>query len=753
MISYEVFFDERARSAVRAGGQVLVVPTNTASYRSTQVPTQELAAARLRAWETGRWLLQVTPTGYTAIVGPTGKVVQRTTLDEQRVIEGTVPRETGHTVYVTLGDTPIALLALLVTAELGIRPPGPPGTPPRPVEPPVVTSAPEHPGVGVLFVCTGNMCRSPMAEAFLRAELATRGVPVAVASAGFVTEGAAPPPEVVRVMGAAGIDVSAHRSRRIGAELVERRRCGGHHDPAAPGRAHHRVPRRLQPELHLRRMLHRGERIGPRRSGEPLEQWAGRIHGGRARSSGLELGPGGDVDDPMGGPLRDYERARRTLAGMAARLAVLLDPTGPDRTRPDPTAPTAPPPPPPPPSRPPIDPTDPVTRPTRPTPPARPPRTAGCEEAWPSLTRLLPRVTVSCSWPETPPCGSRCWSTAGTRTRAARASTPGTCRASSSTSATRSRCSPASRGPCSMKASATCRFRAWTCTASPTRSGSRDRREFHSRIDLAEFGLMCTAGFPEPLTFSWRVRRELAKRAGQFDVVHDNQTFGRGLLGVMADGWPLARAPATTRSPSTGPSTSSTPTTLRRKVTLRRWYGFLRHAEAGGPAGAADPDRVHVVEARHRPAVRHPPRTARRRAHRRRPHPLPPSARGRPGPRAHHDDRERRRAVQGPAPAGGGAWPSFAPNAPTPTWWSSAGSAPTAPSPRPSTGSGCAGRSRSSPGSATTAWSSCTPRRPWRSCRRCTRGSPCRRWRRWRARCRSWRRPAGPSPRWSAKTG
>jgi apolipoprotein N-acyltransferase len=116
MISYEVFFDERARSGVRAGGQVLVVPTNTASYRSSQVPTQELAAARLRAWETGRWLLQVTPTGYSAVVGPTGKVTKRTTLGEQAVLEATVPRETGRTVYVTIGDAPIALLALLVVA-------------------------------------------------------------------------------------------------------------------------------------------------------------------------------------------------------------------------------------------------------------------------------------------------------------------------------------------------------------------------------------------------------------------------------------------------------------------------------------------------------------------------------------------------------------------------------------------------------------------------------------------------------------
>ena len=116
MISYEVFFDARARGGVRAGGQLLVVPTHTASYRSSQVPTQELAADRLRAWETGRWLVQVTPTGYSGIVTPTGKVVARSTLGRQEVIEGTVARETGRTVYVVVGDTPVALLALAALA-------------------------------------------------------------------------------------------------------------------------------------------------------------------------------------------------------------------------------------------------------------------------------------------------------------------------------------------------------------------------------------------------------------------------------------------------------------------------------------------------------------------------------------------------------------------------------------------------------------------------------------------------------------
>ena len=127
--------------------------------------------------------------------------------------------------------------------------------------------------------------------------------------------------------------------------------------------------------------------------------------------------------------------------------------------------------------------------------------------------------------------------------------------------------------------------------------------EFRSPIDVAEFAVMCTAGFPEPRTFSWRVRRQLAARAGQFDVVHDNQTFGRGLLGVMADGWPLI---GTCHHPITVDRALDLEhaENWRRRLTLRRWYGFLGHAEAGGPPGPADPDRFVLVEAGHRRAVR-----------------------------------------------------------------------------------------------------------------------------------------------------
>jgi glycosyltransferase involved in cell wall biosynthesis len=99
-------------------------------------------------------------------------------------------------------------------------------------------------------------------------------------------------------------------------------------------------------------------------------------------------------------------------------------------------------------------------------------------------------------------------------------------------------------------------------------------KEFRSWVDVLEFGLMGTAGFPEPLTFSLRVRRVLAERAGQFDLVHDNQCFGRGLLGVMDDGWPMM---ATLHHPITVDRALdlSHASTVKRKLSLRRWYGFL----------------------------------------------------------------------------------------------------------------------------------------------------------------------------------
>jgi apolipoprotein N-acyltransferase len=110
-VSYEVFFSGRARAAAQAGGRLLLVPTNASSFRTSQVPGQELAAARLRAIETGRSTVQAAPTGYSAVVDHAGNVVTRTPLGSRAVLNDRAVVRTGSTPATTLGTWPWVLLA------------------------------------------------------------------------------------------------------------------------------------------------------------------------------------------------------------------------------------------------------------------------------------------------------------------------------------------------------------------------------------------------------------------------------------------------------------------------------------------------------------------------------------------------------------------------------------------------------------------------------------------------------------------
>ena len=100
-------------------------------------------------------------------------------------------------------------------------------------------------------------------------------------------------------------------------------------------------------------------------------------------------------------------------------------------------------------------------------------------------------------------------------------------------------------------------------------------REFRDLVDVEEFLTMCAAGFPEPKTFSKRVARLLADRVDDFDVVHDNQVLGYGMLEIERLGLPLI---TTVHHPITFDRKIdlAAATSWRKKLTLRRWYSFLR---------------------------------------------------------------------------------------------------------------------------------------------------------------------------------
>ena len=101
------------------------------------------------------------------------------------------------------------------------------------------------------------------------------------------------------------------------------------------------------------------------------------------------------------------------------------------------------------------------------------------------------------------------------------------------------------------------------------------RKEFRDSIDVLEYGSMCVAAFPEPLTFSLRAARELARRGAGFDVVHDNQSLGYGLLQIERSGLPVVATVHHPCSIDRDLAVAAAPD-WKRRASLKRWYSFTR---------------------------------------------------------------------------------------------------------------------------------------------------------------------------------
>ena len=172
--------------------------------------------------------------------------------------------------------------------------------------------------VNVLFVCTGNLCRSPIAEALMRQRSGRVGLDVDVKSSGLIRDDVAVPGEVAEAGALFGLDLSEHRSRTLAVVDIEWADI-----VLGMAREHVReVVVTRQPAwprcFTLREIVRRARSVGPRRSDEDVEIWLARLHQGRRAADLMGLDVSDDIEDPLGGPIEGYHT-------MARELSLLVD--------------------------------------------------------------------------------------------------------------------------------------------------------------------------------------------------------------------------------------------------------------------------------------------------------------------------------------------------------------------------------------------------------------------------------------------
>ncbi|QGP91774.1 Protein-arginine-phosphatase [Neomoorella glycerini] len=166
---------------------------------------------------------------------------------------------------------------------------------------------------GILFVCTGNTCRSSMAAAIAAHIKEERGLDIDIASAGLAArEGDPATPQAIQAVAAMGIDLQDHRARQVTGALVEEAGL-----ILTMTRAHKEYLLRLYPEARgktftLKEYVRDGEeKPSP---GEPREET-----GARAAAEEPPVTVDDDIPDPFGRPLEVYQATARELAELVGQ--------------------------------------------------------------------------------------------------------------------------------------------------------------------------------------------------------------------------------------------------------------------------------------------------------------------------------------------------------------------------------------------------------------------------------------------------
>ena len=126
-ICYEVVYPRITATQVEHGAEVIITITNDAWYDGTYAPRQHLNQARLRAVEADRWLLRAATTGISAVVDPTGRVLQEIPMGKGGTIYAKFAAKKTLTPYVRYGDwfawvsVFVVVIVLIVNAKCKVQ--------------------------------------------------------------------------------------------------------------------------------------------------------------------------------------------------------------------------------------------------------------------------------------------------------------------------------------------------------------------------------------------------------------------------------------------------------------------------------------------------------------------------------------------------------------------------------------------------------------------------------------------------------
>jgi apolipoprotein N-acyltransferase len=114
-ICFENSFVALDRGFVEDGARFLVVLTNNASYGETAASAQQLQMSRMRAIETGRWVVHAAVSGISAFVDPRGRASGETELFRPTIVRRTIRASSARTPFVRFGDwLPLVSLAFVI---------------------------------------------------------------------------------------------------------------------------------------------------------------------------------------------------------------------------------------------------------------------------------------------------------------------------------------------------------------------------------------------------------------------------------------------------------------------------------------------------------------------------------------------------------------------------------------------------------------------------------------------------------------